>query len=118
MNTKREKKIRRKVRVRAKIRGTKALPRLSVHKTSKHIYGQFIDDSKGVTLVSFSSKLVKPEDARGKTKTEIAQLVGIALSQLAKKTKIKSAVFDRGSNRFHGRVKALAEAVRKGGVKI
>ena len=99
------------------VRGTKMRPRLSIHKTSKHIYGQFIDDAKGVTLGSFSSASLKSK-TEDKTKTQKAEEVGSQLSTLAKKMKVKSVVFDRGSSKYHGRVKTLAEAVRKGGIKI
>jgi len=100
----------RKARVRVKILGRESRPRLSVFRSNRFIYGQIIDDKKGKTLVSFSGK--------GKAKTKVAFMVGEKLAKLALAKKIKSVVFDRGSYRYHGRVKALAEGARKGGLEF
>lgn len=108
----------RKIRVRAKIKGTKEMPRLSVHRSSKHISAQVINDEKGVTLVAFGSIHLADKDAKGKTKMEKSQLVGTKIAEELKKAGIKAIVFDRGSYRYHGRVKALADVVREGGIKF
>ena len=88
----------------------------------KHVYAQLIDDDKGETLVSASSldaEIISGASSNGNnTKMEIAKQVGELLAQRAKKKKIISVVFDRGGYKFHGRVKALAEAVRDGGLKF
>jgi large subunit ribosomal protein L18 len=114
--TKKEKFLKRKKRVAAKISGTAKRPRVSVFKSNKDIYAQIIDDVKGHTLASFSSKNIK--DTGKKTKTEIAGLVGEALAKSAKAKKITEVVFDRSGFKYHGRVKALAEGARKGGLKF
>ena len=103
----------RKRRVRAKINGTSARPRLTVYKSTTHIYGQLIDDDKQVTLVSASDIKVKT----GK-KVDRATKVGEDLAKLAVAKKIKKVIFDRNGFKFHGRVKALAEGARKGGLEF
>lgn len=113
--TKKTRTEQRKKRVRAKIFGTKDRPRLSVFRSSKYIYAQLINDEKGVTLLSVSEKNL---DKTNVTKTERAKLVGNLLAQMAKKKKILEAVFDRGGYKYHGRIKALAEAARETGLKI
>lgn len=111
----RSSKERRKLRVRAKITGTASRPRLSVNRTNKFIYAQLIDDEKRITLLACSEKEIK--DAKDKkTKIEKAKIVGLLLAEYALKKKIKSVVFDRGSYLYHGRVKALAEGAREGGL--
>jgi len=107
--------IRRRTRVRSRIQATPTRPRLTVFRSNQQIYAQIIDDSKGTTLVSVSSKqITKPP----KTKLAVAKIVGQNLAVLAKKKKISQVVFDRGSYRYHGRVKALAEGAREKGLKI
>lgn len=108
-------KERRKIRVRAKITGTSSRPRLCVQRTNKYIYAQLIDDEKRVTLLSASEKDIKDTKDK-KTKTEKAKIVGQLLAEYALKKKIKSIVFDRGSYLYHGRVRALAEGARAGGL--
>lgn len=104
----------RKARVRAKITGIKERPRLSVFRSNIHIFGQIIDDVKGVTLVSCSDIELKE---KGKiTKTEIAGKVGEEIAKKALLKKIKNVTFDRSGFRYHGRVKSLAEGARKGGL--
>ncbi|MBI4029068.1 MAG: 50S ribosomal protein L18 [Candidatus Blackburnbacteria bacterium] len=85
-------------------------PRLSVFISNSHVYGQIIDDKKGVTLVSANDKEI---EKNGGKNIEIAQKVGELLGQKAKDKKINKVVFDRGARRYHGRVKALAEGARK-----
>ena len=107
---------RRKLRVRKKITGTGTTPRISVFRTNKHIYAQLIDDVKGHTIAAVSVEIEKT--AKGKTKTEIAFEAGKALAEKAKEKKVKEAVFDRNGFRFQGRVKALADGAREGGLKL
>jgi large subunit ribosomal protein L18 len=104
-----------------KIFGTKQRPRLSVYRSNKHIYVQLIDDEKGETLVSASDLELKKEIAKDKDKfkkQEIAKKVGQVLATAALKKKIKKAVFDRGSYKFHGRIKALADGAREKGLQF
>lgn len=105
---------RRTLRARKKILGSKAHPRLSVFRSNKHIYAQIIDDVKGVTLASVSEK----ELESGANKTVRAQEIGKMIAEKAKKAKVSQVVFDRGSYRYHGRVKALAEGAREGGLNF
>lgn len=103
---------RRKLRARRKVRmaaGDRL--RLSVYRSSKHIYAQIIDDSKGATVASASSAAVKTG-----SKSDAAAAVGKALAEAAVAKGVKQVVFDRGQYRYHGRVKALAEAAREGGL--
>jgi large subunit ribosomal protein L18 len=111
-----EKHYRRHRRVRAKVSGTATRPRLSVFRSNQHIYVQLIDDSKGKTLVSFSD--LKLETEKGLTKTQIAKEVGKLVAKKALAQKIKKVVFDRGGYKYHGRVKAVAEGAREGGLEF
>ena len=110
---------RRKQGVRARLRRESTRPRLSVHRSLKHISAQVIDDVTGRTLcaVTSTSKAMTSELA-GKTKTERAALIGAELARRAKEKGVETVVFDRGSARFHGRVKALADAAREGGLQF
>lgn len=107
-------RLKRQKRMRAKIRGREDLPRLSVFRSNKYIYAQAINDRSGETLVSVSEK----ETKEGKTKTERGKALGILLASKLKKKKKDKIVFDRGGFRYHGRVKALAEGLREGGIKF
>ncbi|MGA7676972.1 MAG: 50S ribosomal protein L18 [Dehalococcoidia bacterium] len=108
---------RRHVRVRARVRGTATRPRLCVFRSLNHIYAQIVDDSAGHTLVSASSLDAEIRDkVTGKKKTESAELVGSLVAQQALNKGIKQIAFDRGGYKYHGRVKALAEAARKAGL--
>ncbi len=102
-------------RVRRKVRGSEARPRLSVHRTSKHIYAQIVDDLAGRTLVSASSVGLKLDKGGN---VAAASVVGAALGEKAKAAGIARVGFDRGAFRYHGRVKALADAVRKVGIEF
>lgn len=123
---KKEKRERRHRRIRAKVKGTTQKPRFSVFRSNKHIYLQLIDDEKGRTLVSVgdsaSVKKVKTKSKagqpKGRNKTELAFDAGKKIAELAKKKKIKYAVFDRGGYAYHGRVKAAAEGAREGGLQF
>ncbi len=107
---------RRHARLRQKIHGTATRPRLSVCFTGKHIYVQFIDDVRGATLASTSTLA---SEARGTRATvEGAKKLGALAAAKAKEKKIAEVVFDRGGFRYHGRVKALADAAREAGLKF
>ena len=110
-----ERAKRRALRVRKKIKIDSHLPRVSVHRTLKHMYVQIIDDNAQKTLVSCSSLELK--DAKGDKKA-IALAVGKELAKKALDKGIKEAVFDRGSFLFHGRVEALAQGLKDGGMKV
>lgn len=108
-----------KQRIRKSVTGTDQRPRLSVFRSNRAIYAQLIDDLKGNTLLAMSSmaKTVADNDKK-LSKTEQAKTVGKALAEKAVESGIESVVFDRNGYRYHGRVKALAEAARKGGLKF
>jgi len=117
--TTREARGRRHYRVRQKVNGNNARPRLCVFRSLNHIYAQVIDDSQGHTLVAASSLDAEiAGDLKGKSKSERAGIVGSLLAKRATGKKIKQVAFDRGGFKYHGRVKALAEAARKGGLKF
>ena len=117
-NSKRELFLKRRLRVRNKLRKVNSGKlRLSVHRSNKNISAQLIDDVAGVTLASASS-LEKALGVVGKNNVEAAAKVGAAIAERAKKAGVGEAYFDRGGFLFHGRVKALADAAREGGLKI
>lgn len=110
-------RLRRHLRVRKRVHGTPARPRLSVYRSSSHIYAQLIDDDAGRTLAAASD--VEAEfrgRSNGKGKTELAKRVGELVARRAMESGIKQVVFDRGGYRFHGRVKALAAGAREAGL--
>ena len=112
-------RYRRHLRVRAKVKGTTARPRLCVARSPNHIYAQVIDDSVGHTLATAST--LDPEIEGlvvDKAKTAQSELVGSLVAKRALSQGIKQVVFDRGGYKYHGRVKALAEAARKEGLKF
>lgn len=111
-------RARRVIRVRSLVKGTHTRPRLSVNRTLQHISAQIIDDTKAVTLVSASDRDVTAAAKKGKKPVEIAAEVGKALAKKAIAKKIAQVVFDRRDKRFHGRVKALADGAREGGLKF
>ncbi|MDA1188479.1 MAG: 50S ribosomal protein L18 [Chloroflexi bacterium] len=106
-------------RVRRKVNGTTERPRLAVFRSLNHIYAQVIDDRQKATLVHASTldPEVRSEVAK-LGKVNVSKLVGGLVAQRAKEKGIKAVVFDRGGNKFHGRVKALAEAAREGGLEF
>jgi large subunit ribosomal protein L18 len=112
-NAKTEQRTRRRNRIRAKVRGTATTPRLAVFKSLKYIYAQLIDDENGITLASATSKGMKAEG-----KTNAAKLVGSDLAKKASEKKIGKVVFDRGGYIYTGRVKALADGAREGGLNF
>jgi large subunit ribosomal protein L18 len=108
---------RRKYHVRKKLHGTPERPRLSVFRSSRHIYAQVIDDAAGLTLVSASTKSKTLRDKITKTgNRKAAEMVGEAVAKQALGVGIKCVCFDRGPYKFHGRVKSLADAARKAGL--
>jgi large subunit ribosomal protein L18 len=109
----REARARRKRRIRGRISGTAARPRVSVFRSNKAIYAQLVDDATAATIVSARSAEV---DTAGLKKAEVARKVGELLAQRAKDKGIESVVFDRSGYLYHGRVKALAEGAREGGL--
>lgn len=108
-----DKKTRKKRRIGSKIIGTGERPRISVFRSNRYIYAQAIDDEKRITITSASS--LKEEKAK---KTDHAKKVGLKLAKLLKEKNIYKAVFDRNIYPYKGRVKALAEGLREGGIKI
>lgn len=105
--------------VRAKVRGTIQRPRVSVFRSNRNIYAQLVDDEAGHTLASASDQTVGADQKAVKlSKVEKAREVGQALAKKAHKLKITQVVFDRGGYRYHGRVRALAEALRGEGIKF
>ena len=115
----RDARIKRHERVRKTVAGNTARPRLAVFRSLDNIYAQIIDDTRGVTLAAASTLdgEVKSQ-TEGKKKAETSKLVGALIAKRAKEAGIESVVFDRGGNRYHGRVKALAEAARESGLKF
>jgi len=112
-------RLRRHRRVRAKVKGTTSRPRLCVFRSLNHIYAQIIDDSQGHTLAHVSTLDPEIRDKLvGKAKTGEAELVGSLVAKRALSEGITHVVFDRGGYKYHGRVKALAEAAREGGLKF
>lgn len=117
-NSKRTMFLKRRLRVRNKLRKVNAgRVRLSVHRSNKNISVQLIDDVRGVTLASASS-LEKDLGIVGKNNVEAAAKVGTAIAERAKKAGVEDCYFDRGGFLFHGKVKALADAAREGGLKF
>ncbi len=113
--TRNDGRTRRHARVREKVRGSAARPRLAVFRSLTHIYAQLVDDDAGKTLAAASS--LDTKEAKGK-RTELAKSVGTLLGDRAKQKGVTEVVFDRGGYRYHGRVKALADGVRAAGVKV
>ena len=111
-----KKRLVRKLRTRKKISGTTERPRLSVFRSLNHIYAQIINDENGNTLIQANSLEIK--NNKSATKTEVAAEVGGLLGQRAKEKKVKQLVFDKNGYKYHGRIKALADSVRKEGVQF
>lgn len=111
---------RRHVRVRAKVQGTAARPRLNVYRSSAHIYAQVIDDNNGHTMVAACDldEAVRERAGSGATKSARAKVVGEVVGERAKEAGIQTIVFDRGGYLYHGRVKAVAEGAREAGLQF
>lgn len=107
-------RLARRMRIRSKIGGTSAKPRLSVFKSSQHVYVQLIDDVSGKTLAATSDYEIKSKG----TFSEKAKEVGSLIAKKAKEAKIEGVVFDRGGYRYHGIIKSLADGAREGGLKF
>jgi len=121
MSVKKIKQKRRHVKIRARIHGTQDRPRLCVFRSINHIYAQLINDETAKVLLSVSDKDLTAQagvKAGKKAKAEIAKEVGKAVAEKAIKNKIETVVFDRAGFLFHGRVKALADGAREGGLKF
>jgi large subunit ribosomal protein L18 len=115
MNNKSSARVKIKYRIRKKISGVAAKPRLSVFRSNNDIYAQLIDDNNGVTLAAASSRQ-KDIQAQKAPKTDKSKMVGAAIATKAKELGITTVVFDRGGYIYHGRVKAVAEGAREGGL--
>jgi len=115
VQTKPAMRLRRRRRVRSKVRGTAECPRLSVFRSNRGVFAQLIDDSSGRTLAAVNWI---EADLRGLKAMEQAKRVGELLAQRAKEAGIEACVFDRGGYQYHGRVKALAEGAREGGLRF
>lgn len=118
-NTAREQRARRQRRIRGRIHGTPERPRLNVYRSNTHIYAQVIDDTVGHTLAAASTTDagLRPQ-LPGTTKQDEAKLVGRLIAERAIAVGINQVVFDRGGYKYHGRVRALADAAREGGLKF
>ncbi len=101
-------------RVRAKISGNEACPRVAVNKTAKHFSAQAIDDTKGITLASITSKVFESKNTGIALASELGESFGAKLKEAG----VKEIVFDRKSNKYHGRVSAFADGIRKAGIKF
>jgi large subunit ribosomal protein L18 len=115
--TKNQYRIKRHKRVRAKIKGTKDIPRISVYKSNRHIFVQLVDDKEGKTILSNAIKSTK-KSALKNNKTKTAAAIGKEFAEKAKEAGVKKVVFDRGGFKYHGRIKALAEGLREGGLEF
>ena len=113
MSSRNDKRLHRKRRINVKVRGTQERPRLCVYKSLTAIYAQLINDEKGETIVTVDSRKVK-----AKTPLEKSKEVGKMIAQKGKEKGISSIVFDRGGYNYHGKVKALAEGAREGGLEF
>ncbi|MET0305794.1 MAG: 50S ribosomal protein L18 [Solirubrobacterales bacterium] len=113
--TKRQQRLRRRRRVRARIVGSAERPRLSVYRSNRGVFAQLVDDAAGKTLAAVN--WTEPE-LRKLTASEQAKRAGELLAERAKSAGVETCVFDRGGYKFHGRVKALAEGAREGGLKF
>lgn len=116
MDSKVIKKQKLKFRIRKKVSGTAERPRLAVFRSNSDIYAQLIDDVKGVTVASANSR--NKSIANEGTKSDKAKAVGMAIAKAAQAKGLSACVFDRGGNLYHGRVKALAEGAREGGLQF
>ena len=115
--SKTERRIKIKLRIRKRIKGTPEKPRLSVFRSNKQIYAQAIDDVNGVTLASACSREKEIASATGK-KSELAALVGKRIAAACREKGIENVIFDRSGYQYHGRVKSLADGAREGGLKF
>jgi large subunit ribosomal protein L18 len=115
---KRAARARRRFRIRRKISGTAARPRLAVYRSNRHIYVQLIDDVSSRTVASASDRELGGGGTKGGDKKVLAKAVGTLIADRAKQAGVQGAVFDRGGRLYHGRIAALAEGAREGGLAI
>jgi large subunit ribosomal protein L18 len=119
VTNKNTRRLRRKRHVRRGLRQHSDLPRLCINRSTKHISAQVIDDVQGKTLAAVSSTAKNlASELGGKTKSERAKIIGTEIAKRAKEAGVETVVFDRGFAKYHGRVKALADAAREGGLKF
>jgi large subunit ribosomal protein L18 len=116
-NQKMETRARRKRRIKKRVQGTSQRPRLTVFRSNKHIYAQIVDDTTNQSLV-YASTLDKEVSPQGEHKVGRAKAVGLAMAKVAQKKGIKRVVFDRNGYAYHGRIGALAEGAREGGLEF
>ncbi|MDR0724516.1 MAG: 50S ribosomal protein L18 [Prevotellaceae bacterium] len=117
--TKNDRRRRIRYRIRKIVNGTSERPRMSVYRSNKQIYVQFVDDTKGITLASASSRDKSlAEQIAGKSGVEVARIVGKLSAERAQEKGITAVVFDRGGYLYHGKIKSLAESAREGGLKF
>ncbi len=109
-------RTRRRIRIRKRVTGTADRPRMTVFRSNKHIYAQLVDDVSGTTLAASSTHKVTVEGV--KSNRNAAASVGTAMAEAAKKAGVKTVIFDRNGYKYHGRVKALADAAREGGLSF
>lgn len=114
MNSKKTNRIKRHKRIRAKALGTSETPRVSVFRSNKYIYAQVVDDENNKTLFSASDIVAKAKTK----KTDSAKDIGVKIAKMASEKNIKKVIFDRGGYKYHGRVKAVAEGAREGGLEF
>lgn len=115
--SRKDRRYRRHLRVRQKVTGTAERPRLVVYRSLKHIYAQLVDDGRGVTLMG-TSDLTGGDESTGADKVGRSKATGLALAEKAKAAGITRVVFDRAGYRYHGRVKAVADGAREGGLEF
>ncbi len=115
-----ERRLRRKARIRKRVRGTTSRPRLTIYRSLKHVYAQIVDDAQGRTIVSTSSlsKELREQAKSAKSEMEICKLVGVATAKKALEKNVQEVLFDRNGYLYHGRVKAVADGAREGGLKF
>lgn len=116
MSVKQEKRIRRHKKIRMNMHGTAVRPRLCVSKSNQHIYAQLLDDDNAKVIISVSDLDVKAK--KGEKKVDVSKEVGKFIAKKAIENKIETVIFDRGGSLFHGRIKAVAEGARGGGLKF
>lgn len=118
-NRKLEKRIRRHKRIRAKISGSDTVPRVSIFRSNKNIFAQIIDDNKRMTIFSTHDVVKTKSGTKSKrSKVQKAEIAGEELAKKVKESGMSQVVFDRGGYKYHGRIKAFAEGLRKGGLKF
>lgn len=109
-------RLKKRVRIRKKVFGTPERPRLSVYRSSKHMYAQIVDDTAGKTLVATSTRTI--EGIKSTSSVDAAKAVGVQIAKLAKEKNINNIVFDRSGYLYHGRIQAVADAAREAGIKF